>query len=227
MIHGDLFLSTEKVKTLWSCGDRLLTHWFDKAPPCVSCFNTNHRSADLHVYKWTPPLMWPAMDYSHLYLFVKGLRTPGLLINSQKCMGMIRSTSESNENSIWCLYFSHIVESQNKTTELFKALSITKVLIILHLILLFCVTDMLYTTVDNTHQQNQIISSQSSEEDQQQDKKHSTHHQIQQHMVHFWKHFTKDRIQNIEKRGNISEKTVLQIIYLFFCFLRRFFLFFL
>lgn len=37
------------------------------------------------------------MDYFHLYLFVKALRTPGLSINSQNCMGIFRSTSKSNE----------------------------------------------------------------------------------------------------------------------------------
>lgn len=72
---------TAKVRTLWSCCDGLLSHWSDKALPCVSCFNTNHRLTDLHVYKWTLSLMWPAMDYLHLYLFVKALRTPGLSIN--------------------------------------------------------------------------------------------------------------------------------------------------
>lgn len=56
-----------------------------------------------------------SMDYFHLYLFVKALRTPGLSINSQNCMGIFRSTSESNEKQYWVRWFMGYYGVHEKT----------------------------------------------------------------------------------------------------------------
>lgn len=64
-----------------------------------------------------------SMDYFHLYLFVKALRTPGLSINSQNCMGIVRSESERNEKLYLykCASYSPTVARIKKMSLLCKA----------------------------------------------------------------------------------------------------------
>lgn len=56
------------------------------------------------------------MDYFHLYLFVKALRTLGLSINRQNCWGSFDPNQKVMKNSIRCISFSHIEECMRKTT---------------------------------------------------------------------------------------------------------------